>query len=343
SVRRRATRAAVDAAERGYAAIRAGHGRLEVRQGAVAAPDRLRALNPLWRMSLLQRLALAAGGVGGVAAATLLLATAGVAPWLAWAFVGTATAAAGYCAWWLWKDVVGRLDAAFAHLRDFACGDYGRDIDIDRDDEVGRVLQGLKSMQIRLGFEIEDRRREAAQMARVQSALDAASTSVLVADADHAIIYANPAARSMLGVAEAELRKVAPGFRAAALDGSTLHALDHDPAAQRARLETLDAPYLYRSVYGERTFDVTITPVLGDDDERLGTVAEWRDRSAELALEGQLERVVAAAADGDFSHRIDLDGASGFVHAVGTSLGRLIQATERSLRETAAVLDALAR
>src|SRR5690606_5112966 len=98
------------------------------------------------------------------------------------------TAAAGYCAWWLWKDVVGRLDAAFAHLRDFACGDYGRDIDIDRDDAVGRVLQGLKSMPIRLRFVVEDRRPEAAQMARVQSALAGPSTSELVADADHAII-----------------------------------------------------------------------------------------------------------------------------------------------------------
>jgi len=217
------------------------------------------------------------------------------------------------------------------------------DIGIVRDGEVGRVLLGLKSRQIRLGFETEDRRREAEQMARVRSALAAASTSVLVADDHHAIIYANPAARTMLAAAEPELRKVAPGFRAAALDGSALHALDHAPDAQHARLEALDSPLHYRGEFGARIFDVTVTPVRGEGGERLGTVAEWRDRSAELALEAQLERVVTAAAEGDFSHRLDLDGATGFVHAVGTGLERLIQATEHSLGETATVLEALAR
>ena len=342
SVRRRASREAVQVAERAYAAMRAGSGRLRLRHGALVARNRLRALNPLWRMSLLQRLLLAAVGVGGTGAALVLLAASGAAPWLLWSLVAAATGIAGYCAWWLWADVVGRLDAAVAHLREFACGEYRHDIAIDRDDEVGLVLLGLKSMQIRLGFEIEDRRREAEQMARVRSALDAASTSVLVADDDHAIIYANPAARRMLAAAEADLRAALPGFSLAALDGSGLHALDRTPAAQRARLDALAAPLDYRSVFDSRTFDVTATPVRGADGERLGTVSEWRDRSAELALEGQLERLVAAAADGDFSHRIDLEGASGFVHAVGTSLGRLIEATERSLRETAGVLDALA-
>ncbi|TYT26336.1 PAS domain-containing protein [Luteimonas viscosa] len=341
SVRRKAGRAEIAAAERDYAAMRAGTTPLRIRHGALAAPDRLRALNPLWRLSLRQRLLLAAAGVGGLGAALVLLASAGMSLPALLAIVAGATAAAGYCAWWLSSDVLGRLDAAVAHLRDFASGEYTHSIAIDRDDEVGRVLLGLKSMQIRLGFEIEDRRREAAQMARVRSALDAASTSVLVAGHDHAIVYANPAARDMLAAAEADLRGVVPGFSAASLDGSALHALDHAPEAQRERLSTLAAPHPYRIAFGARTFDVTATPVVDARGARLGTVAEWRDRTVELGLEREVETVVAAAADGDFSRRLDLHGATGFVHAVGTGLGRLMQATERSLRETAGVLDAL--
>src|SRR5690606_4603591 len=148
SVRRRPSRDEVEAADRDYAAMRAGSSRLRVRHGARVVPDRLRALNPLWRMSLRQRLALAAAGVGG------------------FGLVALVTAAAGYSAWWLGNDVVGRLETAVGHLRDFATGHYDREIAIDRNDEVGRVLLGLKSMQVRLGFEIEDRRRHAEQMAR---------------------------------------------------------------------------------------------------------------------------------------------------------------------------------
>ncbi|MDH7451479.1 methyl-accepting chemotaxis protein [Luteimonas composti] len=342
SVRRRPSRAEVDAAERDYAAIRAGTSRLRVRHGARVAPDLLRSLNPLWRLSLRQRLMLAAAGVGALGLALVLLASSGTPLPVLYALVAGSTVAAGYSAWWLCNDVVGRLDTAVGHLRDFATGHYARDIAIDRNDEVGGVLLGLKSMQVRLGFEIEDRRRRAEQMARVQCALDSAAASVLVADDAHAIVYANPAARAMLAAAEADVRASCPGFASATLGGSALYALDPDPQAQQARLAALSSAEPYRVVLGARTFDVTVTPVTGESGARLGTVAEWRDRTVELALERQVETVVAAAADGDFSQRLDLRGASGFIHAVGTGLERLMLATEHSLRETATVLDALA-
>ena len=342
SVRWKATAEQARAAERDYAAMREGRSPLRVRHGARVAPDRLRALNPLWRLNLRQRLMLAAAGVGAYGLALVLLGAAGAPAGTLLGLVALATLAGAYCSWWLATDVVGRLDAAVSHLRDFATGQYRRDIAIDRNDEVGGVLLGLKSMQVRLGFEIQDRRRQAEQMARVQSALDAASTSVLVADHDHAIVYANPSARAMLAAAEADVRSACPGFSAAGLEGSQLPGLDPDPQAQRARLTGLAAPHPYRVVFGGRTFDVTATPVRCANGARLGTVAEWRDRTVELALERQVETVVAAAADGDFSQRLDLSGATGFVHAVGTGLERLMQATEHSLRETAVVLDALA-
>ena len=343
SVRMRASRSQVEAAERDYAAILAGSSALQVRHGARVAPERLRALNPLWRLSLRQRLMLAAAGVGVFGLGLALMGSAGASLPALLGVAALGTAAGAYSSWWLAADVVGRLDTAVSHLHDFATGQYTRDIAIDRNDEVGSVLLGLKSMQIRLGFEIQDRRRQSEQMARVQSALDAASTSVLVADHEHAVVYANPSARAMLAAAEADVRSVCPSFSAAALDGSPLHALDRDPRAQQARLASLSSPHRYRIAFGARTFDVTATPVLSDCGTRLGTVAEWRDRTVELALERQVEAVVAAAADGDFSRRLDLSGASGFVHAVGTGLERLMQATEQSLRETAAVLDALSR
>src|SRR5690606_5925043 len=328
SVRRRPSRDEVEAADRDYAAMRAGSSRLRVRHGARVGPARLRALSPLWRMSLRQRLALAAAGVGGFGLALVLLAAAGSQGAVLYGLVALATAAAGCSAWGLGNDVVGRLEPAVRHPRDFATGHYDREIAIDRNDEVGRVLLGLKSMQVRLGFEIEDRRRHAEQMARVQCALDAAPTSVMVAGPDHAIVYANPAARAMLAAAADDVRASCPGVDPGALERSALHALDPDRA---------------RAVLCKRSEDNTGPAVLGDSGERLGTVAEWRGRTDELALERQLEEVVSAAAGGDFSRRLRLHGATGFVAAVGSGLERLMQATEQSLRETAAVLDALAQ
>src|SRR5690606_28297106 len=68
-------------------------------------------------------------------------------------------------------------------------------------------------------------------------ALDAAPTSVMVAGPDHAIVYANPAARAMLAAAADDVRASCPGVDPGALERSALHALDPDPAARRSLLD----------------------------------------------------------------------------------------------------------
>jgi methyl-accepting chemotaxis protein len=72
-------------------------------------------------------------------------------------------------------------------------------------------------------------------------------------------------------------------------------------------------------------------------------VAEWRDRTAEVAVEKEVEMVVAAASMGDFTKRFDLLGKSGFFRELGEGLNQLLHTSETSLNEVVRVLDALSR
>jgi methyl-accepting chemotaxis protein len=159
SVRKKPTRAQVAEAERAYALLRSGKGGLRVVRGQVKSGQLLHRLNPLWLLNLRTRLFLAAGGVIGLGLALILLGEHSARWWL----LGAGGAFALYSAWWLGQDIGGRLQHAVSAFRRVAAGDYESRLPIDRDDSIGKVLMGLQSMQVRLGFETQETKMKAAE------------------------------------------------------------------------------------------------------------------------------------------------------------------------------------
>ncbi len=344
SVRRQATRDQVRECEAAYAALRAGTSSKQLRQGRLCDPERwTRRFNPLWKMSLRARLLSAALGMGAYGLVLMALQARGAPSWLILATIGGGTAFALYCAWWLARDVVGRLEEAGRQFRMLASGRYDAHLPIDRDDEVGAMFLGIKAIQVRLGFEIQDQARRAAESARIRSALDAADVNMMIADADLTILYVNPAMQRMFAAAEDDLKAALPGFRADALVGRSIDVFHRDPTYQRTMLATLDRPHRARIAPGGRRFELMVTPVFDNSGRRVGFVTEWRDLTMAMnALAREVGDVVQAAARGDFSRRIGLDGQDGFLEVLGSGVNELLETTELSLRATADALDALA-
>jgi methyl-accepting chemotaxis protein len=341
SVRRRATRTQIEEAQARHAALREGDAQLHFQHGRIDRRHPLRRLNPLWLLSLRQRLLLAALGSAAFAAAAAWLARHAGDGALATLLAGGGVFAL-YSAAWLGRDVVGRLDAANAHFHALADGRYDQAIAIDRNDEVGRLLLGLKSMQVRLGFQVEDGARMLREATRLRCALDASASNVLVANRELRIVYANRGMAALLAATEADLRRTRAGFRADALLGTPLDTLFEGTGISRELLATLGAAREVRIELGGHVFDLVLTPVLDDEGARIGLATEWRDRTVELAMEAEVARVVGAAANGDFHARIDITRQQGFLRHLGQDVNRLVDATRTALGELERMLDALA-
>ena len=342
SVRRRATAGQIAKAESTYAALRSGRAEgLRLQVGQVVRRDRLRELNPLWRLGLRQRLLLAAVGATTASAGLLWWSNSSADPVLPWLGVLGIGAVALYCAWWLSRDVVGRLEGAAGYFQRIASGHYDDAIPIDRDDEIGRVMQGLKSMQVRLGFEMVDSRRRARSAARVQRALDVAPASILVADHDLLLVYSNDAARRLLAGIADEVRTAVPGFDPEDLGGLDLAALLSGTGLDRNALQALDGTGSHRLQLGSRNLDLTVTPVT-TDGAQIGVITEIRDRTEALAMQDEVADVLRAAAAGDFSRRIRVDDKHGFLRVIAGNIDQLLQATSQSLEAMQQVLGALA-
>ncbi|MGB4673759.1 MAG: Cache 3/Cache 2 fusion domain-containing protein, partial [Azovibrio sp.] len=224
-----------------------------------------------------------------------------------------------------------------------ATGKYDNPVAVGREDEIGKVLQGLECMQSRLGFELTETRRVADEMTRIKIALDNVSTGVMIADQDRRIIYTNRSVEHLFKTAEADIRKALADFDASQLLGSSIDIFHRQPEHQARLLAGLQKTHTAKVEIGGRSLVLVANPVLNEQGEHLGSVAEWQDRTLEVAVEQEVQSIVFAAARGDFSQRLSLEGKEGFVEGLARGLNQLLDAASSGLHAVAEVLGSLSR
>ncbi len=228
-------------------------------------------------------------------------------------------------------------------FRSLANGDYTRNVDIARNDEMGKVLQGLQSMQIQQGFNVAEAARIGEENLRIKIGLDCVSSPVRIADLDGRIIYANKALLAAVGEMEDSLRAYIPGFRADQLVGSDVGVFYREGREGAiAKLKNLTEMRRAEMGIGNRVYVVTTNPIINERGQRLGTVGEWRDRTSEVAVEQEVAAIVGEAANGNFSRRVAEEGKEGFFRSLAEDLNRLLNTSQQGLEDVARVLSAMA-
>jgi len=184
---------------------------------------------------------------------------------------------------------------------------------------------------------------ESVANARVKQALEATSASVMLADDSGQIIFCNRAVIVMFENAEQDLRKELPKFDSKKVVGSNFDVFHKNPSHQRNLLQSLTKTHFTEIRVGNRTFSLIASPIFGEGGRRLGTVVEWKDRTEEVTVEGEVQRVVEGAVAGDFTQRIAIDGKTGFFASLTKGMNNLMGVSETGLNDVARVLSAIAR
>jgi len=241
------------------------------------------------------------------------------------------------------RGILGSLKTVQQVAGAIADGDLDSTIDIDQRDEIGDLLRSMDIMQQQLLARITADRKAAEETLRVKIALDNVSTGVMIADNDRNIIYANREVLNILGKAEAAINRQLSTFSINALVGANMDGFHENPTHQAKMLDSLTGSYQANMMLGGRSMVVTANPVVNEHGQRLGTVAEWRDRTDEVRVEREVAAIVAAAVRGDFSMRFDLNGKQGFLRHLGEDINQLVHTSETGLNEVARILNALSR
>ena len=171
---------------------------------------------------------------------------------------------------------------------------------------------------------------------RIRLSLDSLPVCVTVSNAEAQLVHATPPAK--------ELLKLLGGasFNTDAFYGNKLSTLFTNPQ---------DASTFDAAVRSGETVDMEIQgrklrllarPVHDDAGKPIGRITQWIDRTDEIASEQEVSAIVAAAANGDLSGRIAMQGKSGFFGNLSTAMNQLLDASEGAMTDTARALAALA-
>jgi len=203
-------------------------------------------------------------------------------------------------------------------------------------------LQSIQKTHAALKEYLESNQKTVNESLRLNLALDSVSSNVMMADVNGDLIYINDAAVKMLDDGEKNIRMVLPDFSVKEILGKNIDLFHKNPSHQGKILNELMETYKNEINIGERTYVLTASPVIDKEGERLGTVVEWIDLTAELAVESEVEDIVILAKSGNFGERINESNKTGFMRNLAIGINALIKSVTDPIYEVQRVMKTLA-
>ncbi len=221
-------------------------------------------------------------------------------------------------------------------------GGFTSDVHIVSNDEIGEMLASIKTMQNKVGFNLAVTQDQAIKNGRVSSALERASTSVIVTNFDADIIYMNKSACDMFGGIEEKLQTVVPDFSCDNLMGGAIDFLPDVPELVPEAVMSLKAEMRCCINIAGLIIEFTMTPIFDERDQYSGCVVEWFDKTDESQIENEVANVVRAAADGDFGRQIVIESVDPFYNRLAEGINQILRNTGNSIDDVEKVLSSLA-
>lgn len=269
-------------------------------------------------------LAVAAGVGAATAVAVQNVASGGFWDVRALATGGVALSAAVLLAWLGHRGVARPLAALRDAAARIAEGEAAVVPGATRGDEIGGLARALSTIH-----------EGGVEAARIRAALDVCRTSIMVCDAQGRVVYVNRSLLAFFTEAQEDFRAAFPGCSAKDMLGKVMEAVQ--PAAGTVRTARVT-----RFPLGRRTVSLTLTPVTQADGGHLGTVVEWLELTDELAAGAEVEDMVAAAVEGDFSRRVPVAGKPEALARIAGGMNRINELVEAALGEYAGAVGGLA-
>jgi methyl-accepting chemotaxis protein len=251
---------------------------------------------------------------------------------------------------WRWSRRVAQpLAQIDTLLREMANGNFDSDTFISRSEgQCSVILSNLIKLRQNIRESSGGGNSENAVLAQLAlKTLDRVSAYAMIADRDSKIIFVNQSLIKWFTPHEADIRKDVPAFYVSKLVGSNVDIFHKGPERVRQLLAAATDPIKSGIEVGGRNFKLTVTPLFAGNGERLGTCVEWVDNTEhaqfERVMEEGFERVVQAAAMGDFTQRVvDLKVYGPVMKKLGDGVNQLLATTDAWLHEFAVSLRALA-
>ncbi len=197
-------------------------------------------------------------------------------------------------------------------------------------DEISEMLNSLSDLKTSVEASVT-----------LESALNAVSSNVMMANAENVITYVNPAVVEMMRAAQEDIRKDLPNFDVDKLVGT--HIDDFHKNSKISTVDSLNDKHHAALSVGGRSLEFIANPVFAQNGSRLGTVVEWNDKTAEHAVSEEIAEIISAAGKGDLSNRITLEDKEGFFLNVSKGVNNMAEVMQNVANDLASNLQSLSQ
>jgi methyl-accepting chemotaxis protein len=89
--------------------------------------------------------------------------------------------------------------------------------------------------------------------------------------------------------------------------------------------------------------NIVANPVRNDDNDRIGIVVEWLDRTLEVKIEHEIDAIVQGVKAGELSNRINLNDKHGFFETLSIGINELSDVIENVLHDIASTMQSMSQ
>jgi methyl-accepting chemotaxis protein len=240
------------------------------------------------------------------------------------------------------SDVHDTLEKSIEKLYQLSSNKFNKPLNLRRDDQFGDLYRAIYATGVKLGDDLAQVKQANSESLRIIRGLENVQSSVLITNANFEIIFANEAAKKLFANAENDIRKQLPNFKATGLIGSNIDIFHENPSHQRNLLVNLRDSITSELVLAGHTMQVIAKPVIAENGERIGYVAEWQDRTLEVQVELDIENLVNSVKAGNLSARIHLGNKEGFTKSLSININELTDVIESVFRDINRVIGEMA-
>ncbi len=258
-------------------------------------------------------------------------------------YIGTAVIFSLAFAMWIGVGMVSGLKQLLELFKKIGSGHFDNEVKIKTRDEVGHALQELETMQNKISLDLSAAREQAVKTGRISSALDNASTSVMMTDENGCVLYINKACYALFEKITPVLQSLIIDFKIEKLIGNAIDFLPDIKELHPHRLQQQRGNCKAQIEVANITLDVKITTITDEAGGYTGSVIEWDDRTAEINIETELATVVQAVANGDFNRKLNFVSDSQFYNHLGEGINLIVGNTGNSINDIENVLTALSQ
>ena len=226
-------------------------------------------------------------------------------------------------------------------LRRIASGDHLSNDWFDPDSSKGQQQTAIRSVFLASREQSEESAYQLDQARQLRTAMDQISSNIMITDANLSINYMNNDMVKFMGEKEAILQSFLPNFKSNDLIGQNIDVFHKDPAHQRGMLNKISEPFSASITLGSTHLEIHAIPVFNRAGQRTATIAEWRDKTAEVQLLEEVGSAVKSAQAGILNTRIDLSKVEGVAKELSQSINDLISTVEAPINEAVQVAVSL--